>query len=144
MKTMLYLAASATLAVAAPAGAGDLLYPGGTTLTEGIAGKPYWAVQAQCAGIYGATTSYLGEKGDADGAAQAKTLGVAFFHAAVERVMKDRGVSRPTAVEALSPAVIASRTETLEALQSEGDGPNSKWNYARSACLDIRDAYAAG
>ena len=50
---------------------------------------------------------------------------------------------KPAAMEALSPAVIASRAETLDALQTEGDGPGSKWNYARSACLDVRDAYAA-
>jgi hypothetical protein len=143
MKTTLYLAAVVALGLAAPAAAGDLIYPGGTMLTEGVAGKPYWAVQAQCAGAYGAASSFLADKGDADGAAEAKAMGVAFFRAAVDRVMKDRGVARPAAVEALSPAVIASRASTLEALEAEGVGPSSKWNFARSACLDIRDAYAA-
>lgn len=146
MKPVLFLTTAATLGamtlgLVAPAMAGDLIYSGGTMLTEGIAGKPYWAVQAQCAGVYGATSSYLAEKGDADGAERAKALGVAFFHEAVDRVMKDRGVARPAAVEALSPAVIAGRTETLQALQVEGNGPTSKWNYARSACLDVRDSY---
>lgn len=143
MKPVLYLLAATTLGIAAPAAAGDLLYPGGTMLTEGMAGKPYWSVQAQCAGVYGATSNFLASKGDADGAAEAKALGVAFFRDAVDRVMKDRGVARPAAVEALGPSVIASRTETLQVLQSEGAGPSSKWNYARSACLDVREAYAA-
>ena len=143
MKSVLYLVAATTLGFAAPAVAGDMLYSGGTMLTEGMAGKPYWAVQAQCAGVYGATSNFLAEKGDADGAAEAKALGVAFFRDAVDRVMKDRGVARPAAIEALGPSVVSSRAETLAALQSEGSGPTSKWNYARSACLDIRESYAA-
>ena len=47
------------------------------------------------------------------------------------------------AIEALSPTVVNGRTETLAALRNEGDGPSSRWNYARSACLDVRDAYAS-
>lgn len=143
MKRELILIAAVTLGVATPAVAGDKIYRGGTMLTEGIAGKPYWSVQAQCAGVYGAASSYLADKGDADGAASAKAMGMTFFRDAVERVMKDRGVARPAAIEALSPVVISGRTGTLEALQHEGDGPNSKWNYARSACLDMRESYAA-
>ena len=87
MKTALYLAAVVALGAAAPAAAGDLIYPGGTLLTEGVAGKAYWTVQAQCAGVYGATSNFLTEKGDTDGAAEARALGVAFFRAAVDRVM---------------------------------------------------------
>lgn len=143
MKRVVYLLTAAALAAAAPAAAGDLLYPGGTLLTEGVTGKPYWAVQAKCAGLYGATSTFRAGKGDADGAAEARALGVAFMKDAIDRVMKDRGVARPAALEALAPAVVASRGETLEALQAEGEGPGSKWNYARSACLDIRDAYTA-
>jgi len=143
MKRALYLLSALSLISAAPAMAGDLIYPGGTMLTEGVAGKPYWAVQANCAGVYGATSSFLAERGDDQGAAAAKALGVAFFKDAVDRVMKDRGVARPAAIEALSPAVVKGRTETLGMLQADGDGPSSKWNFARSACLDVRDAYAA-
>ncbi|MBI5939319.1 MAG: hypothetical protein HY859_02725 [Caulobacterales bacterium] len=143
MKRGLFLIAAVTLGMATSATAGDRIYRGGTMLTEDIAGQPYWAVQAQCAGVYGAASSYLADKGDADGAATAKAMGVAFFRDAVERVMKDRGVARPAAIEALSPTVISGRAKTLEALQAEGDGPNSKWNYARSACLDMRETYRA-
>jgi hypothetical protein len=143
MRRSILLLAAAGLIAATPAVAGDLLYPGGTLLTEGVAGQPYWAVQARCAGVYGAASNYLVEKGQTDAAAEAKALGVAFLHDAIDRVMKDRGVPRPAALEALGPAVVAGRSEALGALQAEGDGPTSRWNYARSACLDIRDAYAA-
>lgn len=143
MKRGLFLIAAAALGVATSAAAGDKIYRGGTMLTEGIVGKLYWSVQAQCAGVYGAASSYLADKGDADGAATAKAMGVTFFRDAVDRVMKDRGLPRPAAIEALSPAVISGRAETLQALQVEGDGPNSKWNYARSACLDMRETYRA-
>ena len=143
MRRALFLIAAVTLGVVTPAAAGDKIYRGGTMLTEGISGRPYWVVQAQCAGVYGAASAYLADKGDAEGAEKAKAMGVAFFRNAVDRVMKDRGVPKPAAIEALSPTVVNGRTETLAALQSEGDGPSSRWNYARSACLDVRDAYAS-
>ena len=143
MKRALVLIAAVTLGVVTPAAAGDKIFRGGTMLTEGIAGRPYWVVQAQCAGVYGAASAYLADKGDAEGAEKAKAMGVAFFRDAVDRVMQDRGVPKPAAIEALSPTVVNGRTETLAALRSEGDGPSSRWNYARSACLDVRDAYAS-
>ncbi|MDP1738323.1 MAG: hypothetical protein Q8L23_12905 [Caulobacter sp.] len=143
MKRALYILTAVTLGAAAPAAAGDMLYPGGTMLTENLEGRPYWAVQARCAGVYGATSNFLADKGDTDGAAEAKAMGVAFFNIAVDRVMKDRGIERRAALEALSPGVIAGRQETIEVLQAEGDGPSSTWNYARSVCLDIRDSYGA-
>lgn len=142
MKLALYLVTAATL-VATPALATDLLYPGGTALTEGVAGKPYWAVQANCAGVYGAASAWRAETGDTAGAADAKAQGVAFFKDAVDRVMKDRGVNRADAIAALGPAVVKGRGEALDMLRAEGDGPASKWNFARSACLDVRDAYHA-
>lgn len=143
MRRALFLIAAVTLGVVTPAAAGDKIYRGGTMLTEGISGRPYWVVQAQCAGVYGAASAYLADKGDAEGAEKAKAMGVAFFRDAVDRVMQDRGVPKPAAIEALSPTVVNGRTETLAALRSEGDGPSSRWNYARSACLDVRDAYAS-
>ena len=145
MKHRIRLLIAATLAVGAatPALAGDLIYPGGPLLTEGVAGKPYWAIQARCAGLYGATSNYYAEKGDADEAEAAKALGVTFFRQAIDRVMQDRGVPRAAAIEALSPGVVAGRSEALSALATGGDGPGSSWNFARSVCLDVRDAYAA-
>ncbi len=142
MKRTLYLLSAAAL-LAGPATATDLLYPGGTLLTERVAGKPYWALQANCAGIYGAASAFRAEHGDEQGAADAKARGVAFFKSAVDRVMQDRGIGRPEAVDALSSAVVKGRGEAMTMLQTDGDGPASEWNYARSACLDVQDAYAA-
>lgn len=144
MKHRIRLLIAATLAVGAatPVVAGDLLYPGGPLLTEGVAGKPYWAIQARCAGLYGATSNYYAEKGDAGEAEAAKALGVTFFRQAIDRVMQDRGVPRAAAIEALSPGLVAGRSEALSALATGGDGPGSSWNFARSVCLDVRDAYA--
>ena len=143
MKPLACFLTVATLAVAAPATAGDLLYRGGTLLTDDVAGKPYWAIQARCAGVYGATSNFLAEKGDAAGAEEARTIGVTFLREAIDRVMQDRGVARAVAIEALGPAAVAGRSETLAALQTGGAGPGSQWNLVRSVCLDVRDAYAA-
>lgn len=143
MKPLACILTVAALAAAGPVAAGDLIFPGGTLLTSDVAGKPYWAIQARCAGVYGATSNFLAEKGDTAGADAARALGVTFLQEAIDRVMQDRGVPRPTAIEALGPAVVAGRSETLAALQAGGAGPSSQWNLVRSVCLDVRDAYAA-
>ena len=54
MRALMIGTALATIALATPAAAGDLLYPGGTLLSEGAIGKPVWEIQAECAGLFGA------------------------------------------------------------------------------------------
>lgn len=130
-----------TLALATPAAAGDLLYPGGTLLSEGAVGKPVWEIQAECAGLFGATSNVLGQRGDTQGSEAAKARGVVFFQDAVERLMRDRGISRAAAVAAASPPVDAGRAGTLQSIRNGGFGPRSGWNTARSICLDVADVY---
>lgn len=141
MKRALYLLTAVALGAAMPAAAGDMLYPGGTMLSETLVGKPYWAVQARCAGLYGAASSYFAEQGRTGAADEARAEGVSFMREAIDRLMTDRGVARPAAIEALSPGVLAGREEGLQALNDGGAEPNSKWNFARSLCLDVRDVY---
>lgn len=129
------------LAMASPAASADLLYPGGTLLSEDAAGKPVWMLQAHCAGLYGATSNVLAERGDAEGAVAAKARGVAFFKDAVERLMKDRGMARPAAVEAASIALDTGRASGLQQIRDGGFGTRSRWNTARSLCLDVADVY---
>jgi hypothetical protein len=65
------LIAGLALAMASPAASADLLYPGGTVLSEDAAGKPVWILQAHCAGLYGATSNVLAQRGNAEGAGAA-------------------------------------------------------------------------
>ncbi|MDQ0466068.1 hypothetical protein QO010_003861 [Caulobacter ginsengisoli] len=138
---MTALAAGLALSAAVPAMAGDLIFPGGTGLTERLAGQSYWSTQAQCAGLFGATSNYLAEKGDAAGAEMAKARALGFAEDAIKRVMKDRGLKRPDALQVVQPAILAGRNSGLQALAEQGMNDNSKWNYARSACLDVADIY---
>jgi hypothetical protein len=142
MRRALYLVSALAMAIAAPASASDLLYPGGSMLSEGAVGKPVWMIQAQCAGFFGATSNVMGERGDAEGAEAAKAQGVAFFKDSVERLMKDRGLSRPAAVEAVSQAVDYGRQEGFQKIKDGGGlQPRSHWNVARSVCLDVAEVY---
>lgn len=135
------LLAGMTLA-AAPAVAADLLYPGGTLLSEPAIGKPVWMIQAQCAGFFGATSNVLGERGDAGGAEAARVQGVTFFRDSVDRLMRDRGLSRAAAVEAVSRALDSGRAEGFQKIKDGGGfGSRSHWNVARSICLDVADVY---
>jgi hypothetical protein len=142
MRRVLSLVAVLSVATAAPAVAADLLYPGGTILSEPATGKPVWMIQAQCAGFFGATSNVLDEQGDADAAQAAKAQGVTFFRDSVDRLMRDRGLSRAAAVEAVSQALDSGRAEGFQKIKDGGGfAPRSHWNIARSVCLDVADVY---
>lgn len=147
MRRALYIVTAAAIAasvLSAPAMAADLAYDGDSMLAEGAKGKPYWMIQAQCSGFFGATSAYMAERGDADGADKAKVQGVAFFRDAVDRLVRDRKLTRPAAIEAVSQAVDAGRQEGLQKIKDGGGlQPRSHWNVARSVCLDVNDAYKA-
>lgn len=142
MRRAFYLLAAATIAVSGPASAADLLYPGGSVLSEAAVGKPVWMIQAQCAGFFGATSNVMTEKGDAKGAAAAKAQGVVFLRDSIERLMRDRDLTREQATAAVSQAVDSGRTEGFQKIKDGGGfGPRSHWNLARSVCLDVADVY---
>lgn len=141
MRRALSLIAILSLTTTAPAVAGDLLYPGGSILSEPAIGKPVWMIQAQCAGLFGATSNVLDERGDTKGAEAAKTQGVTFFQDAVDRLMRDRGLGRAAAVEAVSQALDSGRAEGFQKIKDGGLGSRSHWNVARSVCLDVADVY---
>jgi len=129
--------------ISAPAMAADLRYDGESMLAAGSKGKPYWMLQAQCSGFFGATSGYMSEKGDTDAADKAKVQGVAFFRDAVDRLVRDRKVSRSAAIELVSRSVDAGRAQGLQNIRDGGIQPSSNWNVARSVCLDVNDAYKA-
>lgn len=138
----LSLAAAASAALTAPAVAGDLLYQAAPdSLTESLDGKPYWAAQAQCAGLFGAAAQYLGEQGDEAGSEEAKSLALSFADDAIGRLRRDRGLTKAQALDLISPAVLKARQDGSAAIASS-EGDLSTWNFARSSCLDIAEAYS--
>ena len=84
--TLLALMASAI--AAAPAVAGDLVLANrdATPVSERAVGKPYWMLQAQCAGLYGATANFYTARGKGDDAAGDERMGVTFMNDAIERL----------------------------------------------------------
>ena len=67
MKTLRALACAALIAAAAtPAQAGDLLFRAedGEAILSNFDGRPYWELQAFCAGFHGATANYYDRRGD--------------------------------------------------------------------------------
>lgn len=142
MRRALSLIAALSLTTAVPAVAGDLLYPGGSILSEPAIGKPVWMIQAQCAGFFGATSNVLGDRGDAAGSEAAKAQGVSFFQDSVDRLMRDRGLGRAAALDAVSQALDSGRAEGFQKIKDGGGfGARSHWNVARSVCLDVADVY---
>ena len=137
----LALAAAAPLLVAGPALAGDLLYEAAPdSLTENLNGQPYWSAQAQCAGLFGAAAQYLTDKGDSAGADAAGKLAMTFANDAIKRLTKDRGLTRKEALLVIEPAVLKARQDSM-GLVSGDTSAKSTWNFARSSCLDVAEAY---
>lgn len=143
MKKLIAGAAALAIAAAAmPALAGDLLYEAAPdSLTENLNGQPYWSAQAQCAGLFGAAAQYLGDNGDSAGAEASGKLAVSFANDALKRLVKDRGLTRKEAMLVIEPAVLRARTDSMGLVSSGDTSAKSTWNFARSSCLDVAEAY---
>jgi hypothetical protein len=135
------LPALALLATAASADTGhDLLFPKreATSLTARAAGQPFWALLAECAGVYGAASNWESGRGNTDAADQDAHIGERMANAAIERLMHDRGLSHDDALAYVGVEVNTGRAQGREILSG---GDRDTWNYKRSACLDIEDVY---
>ena len=147
--TDLWLAMLAGAACAAmtagPALAADLLLTKGeaTALVENNVGKPFWLLEAQCAGAYGAAYGFEQAHGHAGLAESDKALGVAMLDNALARLETDRGLDRDAAMALAVPEVDAGRGEAAGMLAKSGSGPDSDWNVLRSGCEDIAAAARA-
>lgn len=135
-------AALLALAVAAPALAGDLTLGKGdaTPLVQSDVGKPFWTLEAQCAGMYGAAYAYETEHGRSGQADVMKQTGVDMLENSLARLQADRGVDRSAAMTLVANDVEVGRAMGKAELDRHGDGEASGWNFFRSACLDISDA----
>ncbi|WGM38172.1 hypothetical protein [Caulobacter sp. NIBR1757] len=130
------LVASPMVFAAAPVAAADLVMSKGaaSALTESDVGKPYWVLHAQCAGIFSAGFAYRGDEAD-------KSTGVAMFNAAIDRLVRDRGMERKAALALASDQLATGREMGNEMLARGGDKRTGPWNLQRSACLDIYEGY---
>ena len=146
MKTLRALASAALIAAAAtPALASDLLFHAedGEAILANFDGRPYWELQAYCAGFHGATANYFDKRGDRSKAAASEAAGVAALNDAVRQLMRDRGLSAADAEKAATPVVQIGGRTTAESLREDGTLSSGKWNYWRSFCIDAKAAYVA-
>jgi hypothetical protein len=139
------LAASALAAItlaSGPAFAGDLMLVKGdaTDLIASDVGKPFWMLESQCAGMFGAAYAYETAQKRTSDADRMKQNGVSMLESALSRLQIDRGVDRGAAMTLAAEQVEVGRAEAKTQLDRDGDGPSSAWNFLRSACLDISEA----
>ena len=142
-RVMLVASAAVSMALAAgPALAGDLMLAKGdaTDLITSDIGKPYWMLQAQCAGMFGAAYAYDVAHKHPSEAERMKENGVDMLESALARLQFDRGIDRNAAMTLAADEVEVGRAGAKTQLEQGGDGPASAWNVIRSACLDISDA----
>ena len=138
----LMVAVGAALAVAAPALAADLTLRKGeaTELTAFNVGKPYWSLQAQCAGVFGAGHAYRLQNGM--NPSNEKESGAIMLTTALAQLQKDRGIDRAAAVELVKPEIEVGRAKARSMLEKDGIGAYSSYSYLRSTCLDVAEAYS--
>jgi hypothetical protein len=125
---------------AAPALADDLVLTDrdATPLSEHAVGRPYWILQAQCAGLYGATANVDNAKGRGQAASGDEQMGVTFMNDAIERLQHDRKLDFEAALTLAGGQVDTARAHSKSLL--DGNRRN-EWNTERSFCLDVYDAY---
>ena len=143
MNTLRILAAAAMLtAAAAPATAADLIFKaeGKPEILASFDGRPYWEIQAYCAGFHGATANWYSRSGETSKASASEQAGVAAFTRSVARLRSDRGIDEKTAVPLVESALRVGGRRTTEALRADGMHVRSQWNYWRSFCIDA-EAY---
>lgn len=150
MKTMRALACAASIAgmlasAATPAAAGDLLFNAddGEAILSNFDGRPYWELQAFCAGFHGATANYFDKKGDATRAQAHENSGVSALNDAVGQLRRDRGISEAEAIRVAQGVVTVGGRTTAEHLRDNGTIPNGRWNYWRSFCIDAKTAFTS-
>ena len=128
--------------IGGPALADDLVLSKGdaTDLIVSDVGKPYWQMEAQCAGMFGAAYAYqVGRHRDHE-ADRAKQTGIDMLNESIARLQVDRGIDQPTALNLAAAEVEVGRSAAKVALERQGEGPQSYYNFMRSACDDISAA----
>jgi hypothetical protein len=137
------LAIAAGWLLAGPALAADLVYPKSATteLTRSNAGSPYWLLQSQCAGMFSAAFTHHANKGRSEIAEADKEIGKAMLNAAIDRLIRDRGLERKPAFDLAMTQFNVGRLRAFDLIHDRGTGRNSLWSVQRSVCMDINDAY---
>jgi hypothetical protein len=144
MRLLILASSLAALVVAAPAFAGDdMLFPSreASSLTARAAHQPYWALLAECAGVFGAANNFEAGRGDARAAESDKATGESMLNDAIERLTADHGITNDEALALAGDEVNVGREQGGELLAHGDFGAYSQWNYKRSACLEIQDTY---
>ncbi len=141
-RTMAAALATAVAAIAAPALADDLVLSkaDATALIESDVGKPFWQMEAQCAGMFGAAYAYDMDRNQKKEADRSKDTGISMLNEAVARLEMDRGLDQPTALNLAAAEVETGRATAKAALDRQGAGPTSYYNFMKSACYDISEA----
>lgn len=111
-----------------------------TDLIESNIGKPFWQMEAQCAGMFGAAYAYQMDHKAAKEAERSKATGIAMLNESIARLQADRGLDQPAALNLAAVEVETGRAGAKTALERQGDGPMSYFNFMRSACYDISAA----
>lgn len=137
-------AALAGTGVSAAAPAHDKVFPRSevSSLTLHAGGQPFWALLAECAGVYGAASNWESERGHADAAEEDARIGTHMANEAIQRLMEDRGLSHDDALAYAGVEINTGRAQGQDFLARGDHSAYSLWNTKRSACLEIDEIYA--
>ena len=144
MKTLRVLACVLALAGSAtPALSADLVFrkDQGPMILETFDGRPYWEMQAFCAGVHGASANWFSRRGDLTRSKTHEKDALGAFQDAVGQLRRDRGISEAAATRLVEPVVQMGGRRTAEALRVSGLDVKGQWNYWRSFCADAKVAY---
>ena len=135
--------AVASAALPATAAGPDLLFPTreASNITAPAANQPYWALLAECAGVFGAASQWESGHGHSEAADEDKATGTRFLNDAIERLKADHGLSDHDALALASDEVSEGHDQGADLLANGDISGGSQWNWKRSGCMQIQDAY---
>ena len=144
-KFIILTAALAIASAALPAVASDtdMLFPSreASNITAAAANQPYWALLAECAGVYGAASQWESGRGNAAAAEEDKATGTRFLNDAIERLKADHGLSDSDALAFASDEVSEGHSQGTELLAHGDISAGSQWGWKSSGCEQIQDTY---
>ena len=134
--------AAGVLVIGGQAFADDLLLSkrDATDLIASDVGKPYWQMEAQCAGMFGAAFAFYTDRHSPADAGRSRDAGVSMLNDAIARLQADRGLDQPAALNLAAEQVEVGRAGAKIGFERQGGGPASYFNWMRSACFDISEA----
>lgn len=134
-------------ASAAPAVAEDLLFTFKASrhldVLDAYNRQPYWALLAECGGVYGALANRYEDRAQAAQGEVARAEGVRFARLAMSQLNRDRGLGEKEALALIRERVDRGRDIGIQLLSERPAREHAHEQFVEMFCTQITDAHTS-